>query len=142
MRLHLIRKYKQEQTVGRLLSGSKLICMMRESPKDCFNGASACLPEGLYTLLPVHTEEKGWMISLGSKGLILPMAGQRNPKSSELIPFTCYNEEKVPMFSRLAFSKLFESLEEHWANDSEVDLMISSVPVLYSLERCRNRSRC
>ncbi|MDG1275665.1 MAG: hypothetical protein P8O16_00190 [Algoriphagus sp.] len=142
MRLHLIRRYKPGETIGRLVLGTKLICIVREAPKECFNGAYSCLSEGLYSLMPIHTEDKGWMISLGTKGLILPKSAELNPGSNELIPFSCFNEAKVPMFSRLAFSKLFERLELEWANDSVVELLISGIPVPYSLAKCRSRSRC
>jgi hypothetical protein len=141
MRLHLIRKYKPEETIGRLLFTSKLLCFVREAPKECFKRDRSCIPEGLYTLMPFHSEKRGWMISLGPKGLVYPLSADSHPSDNHLIPFTCFSTEKEPKFSRLAFSHLFEKLEVEWANDTVVELMISGIPVPYRLQSCRNRSR-
>ena len=65
MRLLLKRRYTPRGTPGRLYLGHRQLCFVREAPKDCYAGEYSCLSEGVYELQAVHSEEEGWMITVG-----------------------------------------------------------------------------
>ncbi|WP_425638844.1 DUF5675 family protein [Algoriphagus yeomjeoni] len=140
MRLVLHRKYKASVTLGRLFLGQKQIFFTREPPKACFSTGSACIEEGIYELLPVHSEEKGWEIGTGEKGKVSHYAGDGKLEPNTIYPVTCYRADGTPLFTKLAFFKLMEKLEAEWERGEIVELQIVSERVPYLLESCLEQS--
>ncbi|GAB3231231.1 hypothetical protein J0A67_17375 [Algoriphagus aestuariicola] len=137
MRLLLKRRYTPRGTLGRLFLGSRQLCFIREAPKSCYSPSRHCLEEGVYELEPVHTEAEGWRIRLGDGGWILSKAPDRVPETGELCPVTAYRADGTPLFTRLAFLKLLDELEEAWGGGEVVELEVVSRGVPYRLESCR-----
>lgn len=140
MRLLLKRRYTPRGSLGRLYLEERQLCFIREAPKACFGEKQVCLDEGVYELVPLHTEEKGWMIAVGTSGRILPKGPRLAPASHELCPVETYRADGTPLFTRLAFDKLMEELTPYWEQDEVVELQIVSQAVPYRLESCREHS--
>ncbi|MDF2159439.1 DUF5675 family protein [Algoriphagus sp. CAU 1675] len=137
MRLLLKRSYTPRGTLGRLYLGQRELCLTREAPKRCYSEEVHCLKEGLYELEPLHEEERGWMVSLGKGGIILPKTSEISPGQHELCPFTSLRADGTPMFTRLAFMKLFDELNALWERGEIVEMQIVSSEVPYALETCQ-----
>lgn len=140
MRLLLKRRYTPRGTLGRLFLGNRQLCFIREAPKSCFNSGLHCLEEGIFELVPVHTEAEGWRIRVGDKGWILSKPPDRPPGSQELCPVTAYRADGTPLFTRLAFLKLMDELSPIWERGEVLEMEVVSRGVPYRLESCRIRS--
>lgn len=137
MRLLLKRSYTPRGTLGRLYLGRRELSLIREAPKSCYSEEVHCLEEGLYELEPQHEEERGWMISLGKEGMILPKTSDLTPGLHELCPFTSLRADGTPMFTRLAYMKLFDELNALWERGEILEIQIVSSDVPYALEPCQ-----
>lgn len=140
MRLLLKRRYTPRGTPGRLFLGTRQLCFIREAPKSCYDPDFHCLEEGVYELEPVHTEEEGWRIRVGKKGWIRSKPPDQKPESTELCPVTAYTAEGTPLFTKLAFLKLMDELNEVWERGEVIELQVMSVGVPYALDSCREPS--
>lgn len=137
MRLLLKRRYTPRGTPGRLYLGHRPLCLMREAPKACFGREHSCLSEGVYELQPEHSEAEGWMIRVGKQGWIKSLGPDQLPTSGIMAPVTCYRAEGRPLFTRLAFQRLFDELGCCWERGEVVELQVVSVGVPYLRESCR-----
>src|SRR5690606_16609958 len=109
----------------------------------CFGKEIACLDEGVYELVPIHSEEKGWEIGIGEKGKIRSLGlcphrpkgeikeGVYKLESNSVYPVTSYRADGTPLFTKLAFLKLMEKLEREWERGEVVELQIVSESVPY-----------
>jgi hypothetical protein len=140
MRLLLKRRHGLRGTRGKLLLGGRQLCLIREAPKSCFSPGVHCLEEGVYELEPVHTEEEGWRIRVGSSGWILSKTADQNPGDRELCPVTEFRADGTPLFTRLAFLRLMDELGAHWERGEILELQVISIGVPYTLESCRQPS--
>ena len=136
MRLLLERRYFPKATFGRLLLGKKVLCLVREAPKACFGGSQNCLPEGIYELVPEHSESEGWKIRVGEDSCFLNRGPAYLPRSGELCPFTFLKNGTELMFTRLAFMKLIEALTPYWEAGEIVELQVIGKGVHYRRESC------
>jgi hypothetical protein len=136
MRLLLRRRHRLRGTRGRLFLGNRQLCYVREAPKSCLSPDRHCLEEGVYELEPVHTEEEGWRIRLGSSGWILSKSADQHPGNGELCPVTAYRKDGTPLFTRLAFLKLMDELGPVWERGETVELQVVSEGIPYKLESC------
>ncbi|TXE10206.1 hypothetical protein [Algoriphagus aquimarinus] len=142
MRLVLHRKYRATLTLGRLLLGQNQICFTREPPKACFGKDIACLDEGVYELVAIHSEERGWEIGIGDRGKISTYQREGKLESNSIYPVTSYRADGTPLFTKLAFLKLMERLEREWERGEIVELQIVSERIPYLLESCLEQSYC
>jgi hypothetical protein len=134
MRLLLKRRHGLRGTRGKLLLGGRQLCLIREAPKSCFSPGVHCLEEGVYELEPVHTEQEGWRIRVGEKGLIRPGPPEYSPESGELCPVTAFRADGTPLFTRLAFLRLMDELGAHWERGEILELQVISIgfPIRWS----------
>lgn len=137
MRLLLKRRYTPRGTPGRLFLGNRQLCFIREAPKSCFGGGYSCISEGVFELIPVHTEQEGWTVQVGDQGWIKPLSPDQHPKTGTLAPVSTYRADGTPLFTRLAFQKLMDQLSPWWERGEVVELQVVSVGVPYLLETCR-----
>ena len=131
--------YELEHSLG--------LCLHR--PKSCTNRLGSCLhepiscmEEGVYELDPTYSEEKGWEIGVGEKGKISSYPGEDKLESNSIYPVSCYRADGTPLFTKLAFLKLMEKLEQEWGRGEVVELQIVSEQVPYLLESCLEQSYC
>lgn len=140
MRLLLKRRYTPRGTLGRLFSGNRQLCFIREAPKSRYSPDLHCLEEGVYELEPVHTEAEGWGIRVGDGGWIRSVAPEQTPGNRELGPVTAYRADGIPLFTRLAFLKLMDELGPVWERGEVIELQVVSVGIPYVLASCRQPS--
>ncbi|GAB2493442.1 DUF5675 family protein [Algoriphagus taiwanensis] len=137
MRLLLKRRYTPRQTLGRLYLGSRLLCCIREAPKSCYSPHRHCIDEGVYELEPRHTEDRGWEIRVGENAIIRHIQPDHLPDTAEMGPFTEFNADGKPTFTRLAFQKLLEELGELWERGEVVEMQVVGMGIPYSIEPCQ-----
>ncbi|MBN7816269.1 hypothetical protein [Algoriphagus pacificus] len=140
MRLLLKRRYTPRGSLGRLYLGQKQLCFIREAPKSCYDQAIHCLEEGTFELEAAHSEEEGWFIRVGERGLIKARKGESRPGLNELCPVTSYRADGTSLFTKLAFLKLMDELTPFWERGEILDLQIVSTGIPYQLESCLEQS--
>lgn len=123
MKLLLKREYKKQYTLGSLSLHGKLLCKTLEaSPHQL---ACPC-PEGLFRLAIDYEEEQGWHLYFEADGRRFKIKGSKATVTKDcIVPVTCF-KKSIPMFTRLACTKLNDRLMQCMEEGEEVWLEIYS----------------
>ncbi|MFD2035157.1 DUF5675 family protein [Belliella marina] len=124
MKLSLHRKYSKRRTLGLIAYQGKMLAKTLELPKN------RCIPEGCYEVIFHYSELRGWYLRLVDNEV--PIARFQPLTNGKTIPQNAIspviNITSRAKFSRLAFLKLVENLQEVLVQGDRVWLEIVDDP--------------
>lgn len=131
MKLILQRRYGKKETRGILYRDHKALCRTLEPPAAKIANCP-CLPEGTYSLQLTYSEAKGWYPVLlcegrAIKGRIFPLFQGHHYRNMCISPVSTFRE--TGRFSKLAFLKLLDSIENWLEQGEEIVLEIEEKPI-------------
>ena len=107
MKLLLKREYKKQFTKGSISLNGKLLCKTLEAS---IQEPGGLCEEGLYKLAFEHDEDQGWYLFFEADGRRFEIKRRTaTVGGNTIVPVTCF-KKSIPMFTRLACTKLNDKL--------------------------------